>query len=268
MTNGTPNVFMKGWNRVVSFTRHSVVSLALGGMFGFGTSYFFYDLEKSGAVETAREQGRLAGHAKGMSDAEKANEINKPKWIEDRYPQALQLAKESGRADGLERGRREGRTEGQRDGFAEGDRAGFSRGREAGHSEGYRAGHDEGRRQSTLQRHAEVNWQNYSIMVGEAAKRADSLESRPGDKDLERKLRDEARSLVKAAEDLRSAHAAQASAFNSIMDDLKAALEAQDLPAVRAHLKALQRNLKIKGDLFLQASQRIAAAFESLRVRN
>ena len=73
------------------------------------------------------------------------------------------------------------------------------------------------------------------------------------------------RALVDAAEQLKGAYTDQAAAFNSIMTDLKAAVDARNVEVIRSTARALRANLNIKKDLFLQANQRIVRAFDGLR---
>jgi len=236
----------------------------------------------------ALEEGRAIGVEQGRN----AFETNLPKLVADECGDEISRAerlglaeglaqgrekgleegrtqgREEGLAEGRELGRDEGRRQGQELGFAEGQKLGTTEGWDQGREEGFAAGLQQGRddatQEYTLQRHAERNWQNYAKVVESLATIAEVVEAEPGQRELEAQLVSDAEALIEAAGTLQAAYADQAEAFNTIIADLTEALAARNFPAIRAHARALRNNLVLKGELFLQANQRIFTAFESL----
>ena len=219
-----------------------------GGLISWYISEIYYEKANSKAlteaVEQGRNEGRAEGHAVGVKEGLAAAKANEPKMIEERYPGAIQQARELGLA------------EGQKAGLAEGQKAGFEAGQ--------KAGRDVAVKELSFQFYAERNWRAYVQRVSLVAASADRLDAQPGNDKLQRQLMFEAGSLVSAADALRAAYEEQGKAFNSIMDDLKAAVAAKDFQAMRVHARSLRATLETKGALFLQANSTVIRVFDDL----
>jgi flagellar biosynthesis/type III secretory pathway protein FliH len=253
----------KIWN----FCIHPITLCVVGIIGGVGSSWYYYEKGKSDVVAQAVEEAKRAGLAQAYKDGMAAFEANKLDLIEKRYPGAIKQARDLGFAEGREQGRADGREAARKEGYAEGENAGTIKGRDSGYADGFKKGHEEAAKQFSLQTQAEKNWQLYAIKVDGLAYSADELASNPQDKQIRELLLSEARALISAAEQLRSAYTDQAAAFNGIMLELKTALEAQNFPLLRAHARSLRSNLEIKKSLFLQANQKMISAFEALGKR-
>jgi hypothetical protein len=231
-----------------NFMNHAVtltlVSIILGALASWGISKWYYEAGKQSAIAEALEQGRKAGHAQGLKEANEANQKALPELIEKRYPGAIEQARELGEARGREQGQKEGR--------------------EVGLQEGYKNGREDASKEFTQQRQAELNWQNYAAKVNDLAKWADESAANPRNQDLQAKLLSAADGLARAADELRSAYTDQASSFNSIMADLQKAVFGKDYSQMRSSARSLRDGLGIKKDLFLQGNRRVKEAFESL----
>jgi flagellar biosynthesis/type III secretory pathway protein FliH len=269
--------------------RRVIAHPAFWAIAGIIASFVFYNMGKSDAIAEQLEAGRKEGHQLGLQEATDAFEENLPTLIEQRYPGVLAAEKqisfsegeEAGRADGREtgfaegiaQGRVEGDAAGYKRGFAagkvEGDAEGYARGREDGFSAGETKGYSDGYGQATvdfsLQMHAEQNWEIYESYVSRLAKIADDLNGSRGDAELQSLLRSEALVLVESAQSLQEAYLEQSASFNSLVNSLNDALEANNFPRLREIARALERSMDTKRLNFLQANQNIEAAFISLQ---
>jgi hypothetical protein len=253
---------------VWSFLTRPLVLALIGVAASYASGAYFYEKGKSDVVKDAIHEGRIAGIAQGEKDEQIAFQKNLPALIENRYPGALKNARDLGHQEGLSEGLKKGRSDGYDVGYAAGKDAGEQDGFGRGKADGFHAGVQQGRKEAvaecTLQHQAERNWQIYANEVGRMGDWADSLERERGNRELEAQLVSETRGVVEAAKALRAAYTDQAAAFDSIVDEMAAALAATNYPRLRELARALRDSLKSKGELFLQANKRIVTAFEDL----
>lgn len=263
MANGGSGQGRNIWNAV----KHPMTLFVIGIIATGASGYFFYQKGKSTAIAEAVEKGRAQGQAQGYREAEKAFNTNLPERLKEAYGLELENARAKWVAEGIEQGRNKGYEAGKKDGREEGRKKGY----EDGHEDGFNAGKREGREEAAVefsrQRRAEQDWERYENLVSALSAWALKSEVEPSNEDLKSQLLADARSLVEGAKELRAAYADQAGAFNSIMDDLEAALETRDFAAIRKHLRALEGVLEIRKGRFLWANDRIAAAFERFASR-
>lgn len=266
------------------FIIHPAVLTIIAIIVSIVVGWYFYDKGKSAAVAEAVEAGRQQGYQAGEASAYSAFEANIDKYIEKRHPGALKRERDLGFLEGKEAGRKEGKELGYKDGFADGKETaqtehyergkaegiilgreqGYEAGYEAGTSDGFDDGYEQARGDYTLQRHAENNWQIYEEAVIRLAAWADKLEETKGDDELQAQVRSEARALVDSAFQLQISYRQQAASFNSIIDDINDALNANNFPQLRENARALRSTLEIKRANFLQANQDVSQALEKL----
>lgn len=247
----------------------SLLTMIIGGGIGWFTAAHFASEEMKLAVEEAKAEGRIAGIAEGNAEAQRAFESTAPARLEEMFGQVFEAIRNEARSAGFAAGREEGLRQGAESGRPEAFQEGYNLGFDDGVRNGYELGFSEGT-SSQIEvasglAEAERNWSAYSNVLSNLASLARELGELEGNLEGQQALLGIASAVVEVADTLREAHENQASAFNSIIDDLADAIERRDYERIREISLALEASTEAKGGVFLSAVKAALDQFASLR---
>lgn len=266
----------------------SIVTLIFGLVGGWFTSAYFASEAKQKEIADAVEEARRTAIGEGREQALKDFESTAPDRLIEMFPEVFELARKDAREAGFAQGkqeaveirteqiRREGHDDGYDQGFSEGkiegEKNGFARAEEQGFNDGYSVGYAAGdrdarNRQIDLEARlaaAEKDWSAYEALVRQLGEAARLLDEEPENQELISRFTSLARAVEKIAEELQTAHIDQASSFNSLMEDLRNALEVRNFPRMRETSRAIQNTLETKRELYLFGKKRALETFSEL----
>lgn len=273
-------------------SKTALVTLVLGAALGALPSWFISAHYASDAEEkriaAAIENASAAAAANAREIALKDFESTAPDRLMEMFPSVFEQVERNARDAGFlegrnevvvtqneqirEEGKREGFEEGYKKGKLEGEEIGFSNGRQAGYDSGYSTGFDEGQLNGRNQQialegrfeAAQRNWANYERLVAELGEAARRLEQDPNNEELLTAFTSLAIAVARVSEDLQDAHSDQSAAFNSIMTELRRAVEVRNLPRMRETSRAIQDTLETKRELFLEGTRNALETFGEL----
>lgn len=245
-----------------------VVFLLFGLIGGYFMTAYFESKERAIAFEKAVSEATLRGNIDGFSAAQLEFERTAPEKLEEKYPTVFQSmredAREAGRLAGIEEGRKALELELRSQRFGPDYDEGYRVGSQEGYSRGYAEASREGNAAVDRLDAASRDWQAYANAIQSLAAYAQSLGDAPGNREIEDSFIAQAIALTSIAAELKDAHQQQATAFNSIMDDLARALEARNIARMREIARSLAVSSGAKGERFLENEKRVLEAFNKL----
>ncbi len=245
-------------------TKKDVVIFLSSVLVGLGTGYYFEHRSRQGAIDDAVE----IAVATASADAQETLLEEFRKSAPDRLLKEFPVVFDSVSRNAFNAGKLECQEEAEDVDLIALENEAYQRGRRENCDEKYEAGLVEGQRlqlarQSTFEL-AQRDWDNYARAVSKLAEIASEAQRSPADQEIRNALTAQAISIGAISGDLETAYDQQSSSFNSIMEDLRRAVEARNYPRIRELSIAAEGALGAKGERFLGAHRAARDAFEQL----
>lgn len=256
------------WMPSKSSVALSILTLVLGLAGGWYTASYFASEKMEARVAEAEVEAREKGLSDGAASAEREFQKTSDDRLIEMFPTVFDAIRKSsyneGVSDGQEKAVQVETERIKKEGYEGGYQLGFSEGRKVGYSDGITEGRNRQLTSSEWLEAAQKNWLQYSKLIFQLANSASVLADKPGNSELESQLFSQALAASQVASDLQLANEEQAAAFNSLMTELRSAVEARNLPRIRELAIAISDTMESKGQRFIEAKKLEIETFSSL----